>query len=98
LDLNKKSSPFFSKRPLKKTIKPTKNDAIPAIQNGGFVFVFKKNKNLFLQKKKQKSDLTKTRRVVFLKNGFFLTLIIFQSFFVIYPGSHDLEQVTSLSI
>jgi len=34
----------------------------------------------------------------FFKNGFFSTLIIFQSFFAIFPWSHDLEQVTSLSV
>jgi len=34
----------------------------------------------------------------FEKNGFFLTLAIFESFFVIFPWSHDLEQLTLLSV
>jgi len=36
--------------------------------------------------------------IAFLKPVFFSTLIIFQSFFVIFHWSHDLEQVSSLSI
>ena len=34
--------------------------------------------------------------IIFFKTVFFSTLI-FKSFFVIFPWSHDLEQVTSIS-
>jgi len=64
----------------------------------GFLCFSQKNTNLFLFKKPKKTDL-KNKWVVFLKkNRFFSTLIIFQSFFVIFSWSHDLEQVTSLSV
>jgi len=54
---------------------------------------------MFLFKKTQKkTNLKKTRGLeFFLKNGFNATLI-FQSFFVIFPWSYDLEQLTSLSV
>jgi len=66
------------------------------IQNGIFVFLFfKKNKTLFLSKTPKKR-IKKTD--LFKKNGFFVTMIIFQLFFVIFAWSHDLEQVTSLSV
>jgi len=53
----------------------------------GFLCFFKKSKNLFLLKK-TKNGLKKPRKtggLDILKNGFFSTLIIFQSFFVIFP-------------
>jgi len=54
------------------------------IHNGIFVF-FLKNKNLFLFIKNKKNGLRK-QMGVFLKTGFFSALIIiFQSFFVIFP-------------
>jgi len=52
------------------------------IQNGIFVFLFfKKNKTLFLSKTPKKR-IKKTD--LFKKNGFFVTMIIFQLFFVIF--------------
>jgi len=49
--------------------------------------------------KKQKPEFWKTGGLeLFEKNGFFSTLAIFQSIFVIFPWSHDLEQLTSLSV
>ena len=52
------------------------------IYNGVFVYVKKTNKNLFLFKKTKKSDENKqkTGGLFFFKNGFFSTLIVFQSF------------------
>jgi len=46
-------------------------------------------------------DITKQKKQVgwvLFEKRVFSTLIIFQSFFVIFPGLHDLEQVTSLSV
>jgi len=62
------------------------HDAIKTIPNG--VLFLKKNKNLFPFKKNKTTGIKKSkknRRVVFFeKNGFFSTLIIFQSFFEIF--------------
>jgi len=74
------------------------HNAIKTIQNRIFVFFWKKNKKLFLYKKYKTTDLKKTRGLDLKKNGFFSTLTIFQSFFMIFPWSHDLEQVASLSV
>ena len=66
----------------------------------GFVFFYKKNKNLFLLKKNKKIRITKTKnRWAFfvLKTGFSQPRLSF-NLFVIFPSSHDLEQVTSLSV
>jgi len=35
---------------------------------------------------------------MFKTNGFLWSLTVFQSFIVIFPWSHDLEQVMSLSV
>jgi len=64
----------------------------------GSLCLFLDKKNLFLSKK-QKPGLKKQVSCFFSKkNKFFLTPIIFQYFFVIFPLSDDLEQVTSLSV
>ena len=65
------------------------HDVTKTIPNGDFVFSLK-NKTYFFSKK-QKTRIKKNP-------GFFSTLIIFQSFFMIFSWSHDLEQVTSLSV
>jgi len=57
----------------------------------------KEQKTVSLQKI-QNNGFKKDTRVGFKKNGFFSTLTIFQSFFMIFPWSHDLEQVASLSV
>ena len=74
------------------------HDAIKTIQNSVFAFFTKKRtKTCFL--KKQKTRIKKQNMWIdFFKPGFFSTLIIFQPFFVIFPWSHDLEQVTSRSV
>jgi len=72
------------------------HDAIKQFRIGFLYFFWKKNENLFLFKKTKKR-LKKTCELLFW-NPFFSILIIFQSFFVIFLWSHDLEQVTSLSV
>jgi len=57
----------------------TLHDAIKTIKNVVFVFFWKKNKKLFLFKKNKKSN-GKSRWIVFLKNGYCSTLMVFQSF------------------
>jgi len=71
----------------------TLHDARKTIQNG--IFVFKLKKNCF--SKRKKTNWKEPGGLFFRKNGFFSPLIIFQSFFVIFPWSHDLEKVTWLS-
>ena len=77
------------------------HDVTKTIQNG--VFAFFKNKNLFFLKKKQNTRICKETKKpwwvgVFKKTRDFSNLVIFQYFFVIFPWSHDLEQVTSPSV
>jgi len=60
-----------------------------------------KKNNLFLLKKKQKILIKinkKTGRLFFLKNVFLLNSDYLSIRFVIFPSSHDLEQVTSQSV
>jgi len=70
------------------------HDAIKTIQNGVFV-LFLITKTCFSSKKK--NGFEETAGLSFKENGFFSTLIIFQSFVVVLPWSHNLEQDTSLS-
>jgi len=67
----------------------------------GLCVFFKKRTNTcfcFFKKKQQKADLKNRMVGFFLKAHFFSTVTTFQFFFVIFPWSHDLEQVTSLSV
>jgi len=63
------------------------HNAIKTIQNGVFVFFFeKRTKTCFFSKNRKQPDFEKTRGLEFFEeNGFFSTLTIFQSFFVIFP-------------
>ena len=73
------------------------HDAIETIPNGVFVFFFKRAKTCFFWKKTN-SDLKKQVGCFFLKKtGFSQPWLSFNTF-VIFPWSHDLEQVTSLSV
>jgi len=60
-------------------------------------FFEKRTKTCFFSISPQKMDCKKQEGWIFLKLCF-STLTIFQNFFVIFPWSHDLEQVTSLSV
>jgi len=74
------------------------HNAIKTIQNGVFMFFEKRMKTCFFKKKKQKRDFEKTGGLEFFENtGFLSTLTIFQSF-LWFPWSHDLEQLTTLSV
>ena len=69
-------------------------------QRGFCAFFFKEQKNRFFNKK-QKNGLTKEKNqkgCVFKKKWIFLNPGYLSIFFVIFPWSHDLEQVTSLSV
>ena len=72
----------------------TLHDAIKTIQNGVFVFFSKEHKPVSLKKNK-KTDL-KNRRL--FQKLFFLKPNYLSIFFAIFPWSHDLKQVTSLSV
>jgi len=71
------------------------HNAIKTIQNGVFVFFWKKNKNLFLSKNPNKK---KQEGWNFFKKRIFLNPDYLSTLFVIFPWSPDLEQLTSLSV
>jgi len=60
---------------------------------------FKEQKSAFFQKKTKDPDLKRNEKTQvgsdFLKIWFFSNLVISEYFFVIFPWSHDLEQVAS---
>jgi len=59
----------------------------------------KEQKPVYFQKSQKKQNFKKTGGLEFFKkNGFFSSLTIFQSFFVIFLWSQDLEELTSLSV
>jgi len=66
---------------------------------GFCVFLKKRTKTCFFSKNTKKR-IWKNRRagIFWKKNGFFSTLTIFQSCFVIFPWWLDLEQLMSLSV
>jgi len=74
------------------------HDEIKTIQNRAFVLFIKKEEKSVSIQKTQKTELKKQVGWVYLKNGFFSILVIFQPFFEISPWSHDLKQVTSLPV
>jgi len=77
------------------------HNAVKTIQSGVFVFFSKKEQipvSVFFKKKQQKADLKNRMVGFFFKAHFFSTVTTFQFFFVIFPWSHYLEQVTSLSV
>jgi len=74
------------------------HNAIKTIQNGVFVFFWKKNKNLFHLKKTKNTDWKTEGLNVFHKTVFFQPWLSLKTFFVIFPWSQGLEQVTSLSV
>jgi len=74
-------------------------DAMKTIQNSVFVFFPKKSKNLFLFKKTTKKRIRKQNMwIVLFQTRDFSTHYLSTLFFVIFTWSHDLEQVTSLSV
>jgi len=73
------------------------HDATKTIENGVFVLFFF-NTNLFLLKKNKTNRFLENKRLGFKENCFFSIILIFQSFFVIFPLSHDLKQVMLLSV
>jgi len=73
------------------------HDGIKVSKNGIFVLFSKKEQKPVSFKKDPKETDLKNGWVV-SKNVFISTLIIFHTFFAIFPWSHDLEWVTSLSI
>ena len=66
---------------------------------GFLCFLKKEQKPVSFQKKQKKNEFERRGGLEFFEeNVFFSTLTIFQSFFGIFPWSHDLEQLTPLSV
>jgi len=61
------------------------HDEIKTIQNRAFVLFIKKEEKSVSIQKTQKTELKKQVGWVYLKNGFFSILVIFQPFFEISP-------------
>ena len=70
------------------------NDAIKTIQNGFFVLFCKVQKLVSFQNTQNIRNKKKQEGCFFKKMRVCLNPDIFRFFFVIFPWSHDLEQVT----